>query len=109
MLELNEIQLALLYSQIKITGVLMNNRDKHFKIGKTTQPLKDRFIQDQEYQKKYNQIILIYSSTDLKLIDDLEVNLITYYMKNYPTKCDNDQIGGGPDCKGEVGYIYIVI
>lgn len=85
----------------------MDRDIKHFKIGKTSQPLKDRF--DQNYQAKYSQIKLVYKSDDLKLIDSLEKELIAYLKKYYDNRCDNDQLGGGPDCVGNIGYIYIVI
>lgn len=102
----NKFQIASFTSKLRITGILMNRSIKHFKIGKTSQPLKDRF--DQNYQAQYSQIKLIYQSDDLKLIDSLEKELIAYFKKYHANRCDNDQLGGGPDCVGNIGYIYIV-
>ena len=73
----NKFQIALFTSKLRIAGILMNKGIKHFKIGKTSQPLKDRF--DPNYQARYSQIKLVYKSNDLKLIDSLEKELIAYF------------------------------
>ena len=106
MLMFNKFQIALFSSKLRIAGILMKKGIKHFKIGKTSQPLKDRF--DHNYQARYSQIKLVYQSNDLKLIDSLEKELIAYFKKYNANRCDNDQLGGGPDCEGDIGYIYIV-
>lgn len=73
-----------------------------YKIGKTNQELSERF--NSEYKDKYDKIIGIYESEDTDLIDWLEKELIERY-RNEP-KCDNKQLGGGPD---GATRIYIVI
>lgn len=106
---MKEELVSLLACQLSITGVLMKNPSKHFKIGKTAQfnPY-DRF--DEIYRQKYSLFKLIYGNEKLALIDDLEKKLITYYKRRYPTKCDNKMIEIGPALEGpNMGYIYIVI
>lgn len=80
----------------------------NFKIGKTGQKLEDRF---KEYKNEYDDIIEVYSSSEKAWVDNLEEMLITYFQKekNYSSKCDNKQGGGGNDM-GISGkyYIYIV-
>lgn len=70
----------------------------HFKIGKTTQSLEERFVQN--YQGKYEDIVLLYDAgTDGSLVDWLEEEMIKHCWDVYGRKeCDNDQIGGGPSC-----------
>lgn len=97
----------LFYAKIKITGILMNNYGKKFKIGKTGQNLEERF--DSIYKKQYSHIFMIYTDADKKLIDNMEKDLIEYYMKYYKGQCANDQIGGGESCDGELSHLYIVI
>lgn len=106
---MNKSLASLLACQLAITGVLMRNSSKHFKIGKTAQfnPY-DRF--NEEYQQKYSSFILIYGNVSLTLIDELEEKLIAYYMGCYPSKCDNKMIDVGPALDGpNMGYIYIVV
>lgn len=96
-------------SKNAINKIIDANPECCFKIGKTSQPLETRFSQG--YEDEYDNIHLIYMSTDGELIDKLEKELIQYYMNNYPTRCDNQQVGGGPDEEGiaPVGRIYLVI
>lgn len=85
-----------------ISKIIDNTNISNFKIGKTKQKLSERF--DSEYQDEYDEIKLIYQSNNTDLIDWLEEELIRNYMNKY--KCDNNQIGGGPDGATQ---IYIVL
>jgi hypothetical protein len=60
-----------------------------FKIGKTSQSIADRF--ETEYQEGYKEIVGICSSPSKKAIDDLEYELVEYFLadKDYKDKCDN--------------------
>lgn len=82
---MKESYMSLLACQLAITGVLMKYPSKHFKIGKTAQlnPY-DRF--DEEYRQKYSLFKLIYGNETLALIDELEQELIAYYIGG-KTKC----------------------
>lgn len=106
---MNDYFLAMFACQLSITGLIDNNRSKHFKIGKTAQENPyDR--NDEKYQNKYERFIPIYGNYSLSLIDKLEVELIKYYKRCYPTKCDNVFADIGPALKGSnMGYIYVVI
>lgn len=85
-----------------ISKIIDNTNISNFKIGKTNQELSERF--NSEYKDKYDKIIGIYESEDTDLIDWLEKELIELYR--YKPKCDNKQLGGGPD---GATRIYIVI
>ena len=74
----------------------------NFKIGKTRQNLDERF--NSGYSDEYDEIKQIFESDDTNLIDWLEEELIRNYINK--SKCDNDQIGGGPSGATK---IYIVI
>ncbi len=73
-----------------------------YKIGKTRQNLDERF--NSGYSDEYDEIKQIFESDDTNLIDWLEEELIRNYINK--SKCDNDQIGGGPSGATK---IYIVI
>jgi len=49
-----------------------------FKIGKTAQPLKDRF--DSQYKDQYDRIVEVYCSSSESEIDNLEKWLIEYFL-----------------------------
>ena len=69
----------------------------HFKIGKTTQALKSRFAEN--YEGEYDCIELLFDAgDDGALIDWLEEEMIQYCRENYSKECDNEQVGGGPNC-----------
>lgn len=72
---------------------------RHFKVGKTTQTLTERF--SQEYDDKYSDIALLYDGgTNGAMIDTLEEDMIQYCLATYGNDvCDNKQYGGGPACK----------
>ena len=99
---------AMLSCQLSITGILMNNPGKHFKIGKTAQNPPENRV-NAEYEESYNQFILVYGSADLALIDELEIQLIAHYKRSYYASCDNVYSKIGPKLKGFIGYIYLVI
>ena len=105
----NERLYAMLACQLAISGLILNQPNKHFKIGKTSQnPPQDRY--DAEYKEKYSQFYLLYGCADLSLIDYLEVELIKYYKRCYDKSCDNKLPEVGPSLKGpNLGYIYIVM
>ena len=71
---------------------------KHFKIGKTTQNLDERF--QENYKDIYEGIELLYDAgSDGALIDWLEKEVIDFCLNVYGAEvCDNEQIGGGPNC-----------
>lgn len=96
-------------SKNAINNIIDANPECCFKIGKTSQLLETRFRQG--YEDEYDSIHPIYMSTDGELIDKLEKDLIQYYMNYFPTRCDNQQVGGGPDEEdiALVGRIYLVI
>ena len=100
---------AMLACQLTITGLILKNPGKHFKIGKTSQnPPQVRY--DSVYQERYSQFYLLYGCPDLALIDHLEVELIKYYKRCYGVSCDNQLPEIGPNLNGSsLGYIYIVI
>lgn len=105
----NERIYAMLSCQLSITGILMKKPSKHFKIGKTAQDPPERRV-NARYENDYNHFIPIYCSADLSLIDELEVELITYYKRCYNASCDNEYPQIGPKLKGpNIGYIYLVI
>lgn len=82
----------------------------HFKIGKTTQPLNDRFRQ--EYEKDYFTIAELYRSTDKQLIDWLEKTLISHFMTHNHFIFDNDQRGGGYpayDANAQDACVYLAL
>ena len=64
---------------------------KSFKIGKTGQTVKERF--DQEHYKTYKFYESLGTSSDPKIIDDLELYLIKEF-KEYKGN-NNEQNGGG--------------
>ncbi len=85
----------------------------HFKIGKTTQTLNDRFAEN--YSGDYDGIELLFDAgTDGALIDWMEEEMIKYCWDEYGREeCDNDQIGGGPKCednadKDHTAKLYMV-
>ena len=96
-------------SKNAINEIINANPDCCFKIGKTSQPLEKRF--NQGYEDEYDSIHLVYMSHEGELIDKLEKELIQYYMNNFPDRCDNQQVGGGPDEEdiALVGMIYLVV
>lgn len=79
--------------------VLDTHSYEHFKIGKTTQTLDQRFAEN--YEGQYSDIALLYDSgTDGELMDWLEEEMIKRCLKTYGEGiCDNRQEGGGPTCK----------
>ena len=72
---------------------------KHFKVGKTTQTLDERFSQN--YKDKYDGIDELYNAgSDGALVDWLEEQMIAYCLDTFGKReCDNDQVGGGPTCE----------
>lgn len=94
--------LAKLRCMCIINPIINDDNISSYKIGKTNQKLSERF--DSEYQNDYDDIKLIYESKDTDLIDWLEKELIELYR--YKPKCDNKQLGGGPNGATQ---IYIVI
>lgn len=105
----NERLYAMLACQLAISGLILMNPGRHFKIGKTSQnPPQVRY--DSLYQEKYSQFYPLYGCADLALIDHLEVELIKYYKRCYGKSCDNKLPETGPSLGGSnLGYIYIVI
>lgn len=102
----NEIKLN---CAAKISAIVSKPEVTNFKIGKTTQQVDDRYRQG--YEKEYDEIHLVYSSSDGALIDWLEKQLISEFMETYGVRCDNNQIGGGPNCadnKDDQSYLYLV-
>lgn len=75
-----------------------------FKIGKTGQTTTERF--NQEYAGKYARITAICQSTNSKVIDHFESEIIKHF-KNYPNN-DNDQKGGGSMATSNLYIVYIV-
>ena len=80
-----------------------------FKIGKTGQPIDDRF-DNSDYPKHFDRITEVFRG-DKKEVDDMESYLIDYY-KNNP-KCVNGKDGGAsnndpmkPNAK--IYYVYVV-
>ena len=94
--------LAKLRCMCIINPIINDDNISSYKIGKTNQELSERF--NSEYKDKYDKIIGIYESKDTDLIDWLEKELIELYR--YKPKCDNKQLGGGPNGATQ---IYIVI
>ena len=94
--------LAKLECMCIISPIINEANISSYKIGKTKQKLSERF--NSEYQDEYDEIKLIYQSNNTDLIDWLEEELIRTYMNK--SKCDNNQIGGGPDGATQ---IYIVL
>lgn len=106
------IQNASLECKIRITVELMNPRVSNFKIGKTVDTAQERYEHDEEYREKYDEIKTIYETGDKALVDELEKILIRDYMMTYPTRCDNKQMGSGPDCSdsdSQSARIYMVV
>ena len=90
----------------QLLGLIIESLDKlrishilcdHFKIGKTTQTLKDRFSEN--YEGEYDCIELLFDAgSNGALIDWLEKEMIQYCIEEYSKECDNEQVGGGPNC-----------
>lgn len=92
-------EMALNASKKELRNVLSENPNyKHFKVGKTTLSLDQRF--GDNYDGKYDDIELLFDGGQKgELIDWLEKAMIDYSLKTYGEKvCDNRQDGGGPDC-----------
>lgn len=105
-------QAASLECKIHISVILMDPRVSHFKIGKTVDPVQDRYDHDEVYREKYDEIKPIYETEDKALVDDLEKLLINDYRIMYPNRCDNKQLGSGPDCADSdkpTAKIYVVV
>lgn len=69
----------------------------HFKIGKTTQILNNRFSEN--YEGEYECMNLLFDAgEDGALIDWLEEEMIRFCREEYGDECDNEQVGGGPSC-----------
>ena len=96
---------VLLYRKIDNIISICHN----FKIGKTGQPLLDRFNCN-DYKDTYNRIESVYSSKHKSFIDNMEVLLIEKY-KSHP-KCDNvKELGSINDhmtSKNHLYHVYIV-
>ena len=99
---MNDIQktMAMALAQTKLQNVLSSHPlYNHFKVGKTTQTLEQRFAEN--YADEYDDIELLHDSgTNGALMDWLEVEMIKYCRETYgDDECDNRQEGGGPKCK----------
>lgn len=82
-----------LLEKLRIKHILCN----HFKVGKTTQSLKERFLE--KYEGEYECMDLLFDAgEDGALIDWLEEEMIQYCKEEYCRECDNEQVGGGPAC-----------
>ncbi len=81
-----------------------------FKIGETGQTISER-VRDGVYRIDYNTAYEIYSSKNKLLIDALEVELIKYAKRYYPTRCNNkNAISYGRTTDRNAKYfIYVVI
>lgn len=82
-----------LLEQFRIKHILCN----HFKVGKTTQTLQNRFSENYEGEYEYMNL-LFDAGDDGALIDWLEEEMIQYCREEYGNECDNEQVGGGPAC-----------
>lgn len=106
------IDISELECKIRISMYVMNERVEKFKIGKTADPLDKRFDENEEYRTEYDDIKLIYETSNKWLVDELEKILIRDYMLMYPTRCGNKQVGSGPNCAdsdNEAARIYLVV
>lgn len=106
---MNKKRIVTFVCKLKIMGILMRNGFRHFKIGKTAQANPcNRY--DEEYRSKYSKFIPIYGNMNLTFIDELEVELIQYFMRCHSNKCDNILPDIGPALTGSnMGYIYVVV
>lgn len=87
--------------QVKLINLIAMHPECHFKVGKTTQTLSNRFSEC--YEDEYDDIELLYdASTDGELIDNVEEDMIVFCKETYLENCDNEQVGGGPSCKDNV-------
>lgn len=107
----NDYQELFLFAQIKLSGLIQGKSPSHFKTGKTVQELKDRF--NENYNREYDDILELASSSDGAAIDRLESEMIAKYVGRYSHSCDNTQIGGGLNCEDELpiggtAYLYVV-
>ena len=99
-------------AEVKLTGFMALRPDCRFKIGKTTQTLAQRFAE--KYSSQYADIELLYDAYDNgELIDAIEKEVIEFSKEAYPDRCDNDQIGGGPNCadnadRDNTAKLYVV-
>jgi len=108
--EIMKKELVLFYCKLIISGKMVGFKGHHFMVGKTTQPLDNRFRQT--YEGKYSQMFVIYRSSNLQLIDWLEKELIIHYIKHNQRTCDNNQLGGGysqEETAAPNAAIYLVI
>ena len=106
------LQNASLECKVKISAILLDTRVANFKIGRTVDTVQERYGHDEEYREKYDEIKPIYETEDKALVDELEKVLIRDYMMMYPGRCDNQQIGSGPDCADSdkpKARIYMVV
>lgn len=78
---------------------------RKFKIGKTGQPISDRYRQD--YEGEYTSIEAIAQDTRKEVIDNLEKFLIDKFIKNPKNK--NQQSGGGDMGQSSTYYVYLAM
>lgn len=83
--------------EVKLTGFLALRPGCRFIVGKTTQTLNQRFAE--RYADRYEDIELLYDAYENgELIDMVEKDVIEFAKEVYADTCDNEQVGGGPNC-----------
>ena len=93
----------------KIEEILPSCRN--FKIGKTGEPVEDRWNQP-DYRDAYKHKKVVYSSKHRKNVDEMEAYLINKY-RHHLSNCDNEK-GGNESINDEMVqnapkyYVYVV-
>ncbi len=96
------------YEEIKKQAIeqieFIARTSEFFKIGKTSETVEDRVKDDAEYEK-YTAYRDIFTHNDSKLIDQLEIDLISHFKKLF-LNCDNKNDGGGFKLTNKVYVVY---
>lgn len=86
----------------KISAYTRSGKVRYFKIGITNYPRR-RF--NEEYKKSYDEMIVLYKSTSIASVSQLEVDLVSHNKE----LADNIIAGGGGNYGDPPYYLYLVI
>lgn len=86
----------------KISAHTREDRVRYFKIGITNNP--ERRFQ-QEYAGSYDKMIVVYKSSSINSVSDLEDQLVEHNKE----LCDNIVAGGGGNYGDPPYFLYVVI
>lgn len=90
-------------------GILSENPNRHFKIGKTGQVPPEKRLENEDYKYTYRRLFVLYIDDDSDLISSLEIDLIQYCHNNFKGLCDNDNRGEIETTEEPFNCVYVVI